>query len=97
MRSYVVSIGLTGRLGVGIILYLIDLYYLYCRRYFSRSASGSGERTNINIESQKKQQKQATTRTQQLQKPWLLTVNKLSHMLSHSGSPRDGDIEVVVV
>ena len=36
-------------------------------------------------------------RTQQLQKPWLLTVNKMSHMLCHSGWPRHGDVEVVVV
>ena len=26
-----------------------------------------------------------TTTTKQLQKPWLLTVNKMSHMLCHSG------------
>ena len=38
-----------------------------------------------------------TTRTQQLQKPWLLTVNKMSHMLCHSGWPRDREVEVVVV
>ena len=37
------------------------------------------------------------TRTQQLQKLWLLTVNKMSHMLCHSGWPRDRDVEVVVV
>ena len=39
----------------------------------------------------------STTRTQQLQKPWLLTVNKMSHMLCHSGGPGDGDIELVAV
>ena len=38
-----------------------------------------------------------TARTQQLQKRWLLTVNKMSHMLCHSGWPRDRDVEVVVV
>ena len=37
------------------------------------------------------------TRTQQLQKPWLLTVNKMSHMLCHSCWPRDREVEVVVV
>ena len=40
---------------------------------------------------------ETTTRTQQLQKLWLLTVNKMSHMLCHSGWPSDGDVEVVVV
>ena len=38
-----------------------------------------------------------TTRTQQLQKPWLLTVYKMSHLLCHSGWPRDRDVEVGVV
>ena len=37
------------------------------------------------------------TTTQQLQKLWLLTVNKMFHMLCHSGWPRDRDVEVVVV
>ena len=38
-----------------------------------------------------------TTRTQQIQELWLLTVNIMSHMLCHSGWPRDRDVEVVVV
>ena len=46
--------------------------------------------------SQKKTTK-TTTRTQQLQKPWLMTVNKMSCMLCHSGWPRERDVEVVVV
>ena len=37
------------------------------------------------------------TRTQQLQKLWLLSVNIMSHMLCHSGWPRDGDVQAVVV
>ena len=38
-----------------------------------------------------------TTRTQQIQKLWFLTANKMSHMLCHSGWPRDRDVEVVGV
>ena len=39
---------------------------------------------NNTIESRKKVA-ETTTRTQQLQKPWFVTVNKMSHMLCHSG------------
>ena len=55
---------------------------------------------NNNIESRKKVAEtttETTMRTQQLQKPWFVTVNKMSHMLCHSGWPRVRDIEVVVV